>query len=250
METIGLIAAMPQESAALLRCIHGGQRITLGPFSGKIFELSGLTCVLVTSGMGVRRASEAARELVEISPPRLLISFGIAGAVEADLEIGDVVAIKAFCKLVEGVPSPLLPLKPWLEPALEAASQVLGSRGTRLFNGTAVTNGGSQILGSQLREMEHPVLEMETAGIAQVAMEKGIPLLSMRAISDGPRAPLPFDLGEIMDKDANLRLSKILMAIVRKPSIILRFSELMRNSRLAADNAAIALIAAIGFLAF
>ena len=54
----------------------------------------------------------------------------------------------------------------------------------------------------------HPILEMETAGIAQVAAENGIPLLSIRAISDGPRAPIPFNLGEMMDEDANLRAGR------------------------------------------
>ena len=54
--------------------------------------------MLVTSGMGMRRASEAARELIKTNAPCLLISFGIAGAVEADLEIGDVVVAEAVLR--------------------------------------------------------------------------------------------------------------------------------------------------------
>jgi hypothetical protein len=86
---------------------------------------------------------------------------------------------------------------------------------------------------------------METAGIAQVAAEKGIPLLSLRAISDGPRAPIPFNLGEMMDADANLHIGRMLKAAVRHPGIILQSRGLMRNSKVAADNAAIALVAAL-----
>ncbi len=245
METIGLIAAMTQESDALLRCIEGWKRIALGSFGCKSFILSGRTCLLATSGMGVRRASEAARNLVEKSTPRLLISFGIAGAVETDLEIGDVVAPESVCRLDQGVPGPLLPLAPWPVAAWDAVAQVLGRRGARLLAGTAVTTGGSQVTKNQLREMSHPILEMETAGIAQVAAENGIPLLSLRAISDGPRAPIPFDLGEIMDEDANLQAARMLMTMLRRPGIVLHFRRLMRNTRIAADNAAVALAAAL-----
>jgi hypothetical protein len=49
-----------------------------------------------------------------------------------------------------------------------------------------------------------------------------------------------------MDEDANLRLGKALMVMVRHPRIIFQISGLMRNTRLAADNVANALIHALG----
>jgi adenosylhomocysteine nucleosidase len=245
METIGLIAAMTQESEALLRCVKPWKRVAVGPLRGNSFVLTRQNCVLVTSGMGVRRASEAARNLVELNSPQMLISFGIAGAVEADLEIGDVVLAEAVCSLDQGVPGSLMPLEPWPDAARKAAAEVLVTRGRQLFTGTAVTTGGSQVMQSQLGEMRHPILEMETAGIAQVAAEKGIPLLSLRAISDGPRAPIPFDLGEIMDEDANLQAGRLLGAIARNPRIIFQSRQMMRNTKIAANNAAAALVAAL-----
>ena len=248
MGTIGLIAAMTQESDALLRYIKGWKRIALGSFRGKSFEMSGQTCLLVTSGMGVRRASDATRNLIEMYRPRLLISFGIAGAVEADLEIGDVVTAEAVCRLDQRIPGPLLPLASWPEATRDAIAQALARRGARLWAGTAVTTGGSQVTEHQLGEMRHPVhpiLEMETAGIAQLAKEKGIPLLSIRAISDGPRAPIPFNLDEMMDEDANLRVDRLLKALVRHPKIVLKLRQMRQNIRIAADNAAVALVAVL-----
>jgi len=245
METIGLIAAMTQESDALLRCIRGWKRIAVGSLRGARFDLGGQTYVLVTSGMGVRRAGEAARLLVELHAPRLLISFGIAGAVEADLEIGDVILAEAACRLDESGPGPLLPLEPWPEAAREAAREALVSCGARLWAGTAVTTKGSQVLEGRLGDLLHPVLEMETAGIAEAAAESGIPLLSLRAISDGPRAPIPFDLGEMMDDDANLQAGRLLKAVARHPRILLQSRQMMRNSKIAADNAAVAVAAGL-----
>lgn len=250
METIGLIAAMTQESSALLRCVKHWQHFAVGPFRGNSFVISGQTCLLVTSGMGVRRAGEAARTLVERNTPRLLISFGIAGAVQADLDIGDVILPEAVCKLEQGVPGALTPLASWPAAAREAATQALAKLGAHLFAGTAVTTGGSQVMESQLGELKHPILEMETTGIAQVAADVGIPLLSLRSISDGPRSPIPFDLGEVMDEDANLKAARLMQMILRNPGIVLQSRYMLRNNRIAADNAAIALMAALSHAAF
>jgi len=236
---------MTQESNALLRCIKGWKRTRLGPFRAFYFELSGQTCLLVTSGMGIHRARQAARTLIETNSLHCLVSFGIAGAVEADLEVGDVVMVESVCSLEHGQPGPLLPLRHWPGSAREAATQALSGYGARLFTGTAVTTPGTQVAEDQLKGIDHPVLEMETAGIAQAAAEKGIPLLSLRAISDGPRAPIPVDLSGIMDENANLQAGRLLKAVVRHPGIILRSGQMTRNTRLAADNAAIALGAAL-----
>jgi hypothetical protein len=90
--------------------------------------------------------------------------------------------------------------------------------------------------------MDCPVLEMETMGIALVAAEKDIPFFAVRAISDGPVAPIPFDLGEMMDENANLRMGKLLRLIARQPRIISELRKMRHNTRIAADNAAIALM--------
>lgn len=245
METIGLIAAMPLESSAFLRCIKDWKQIAMNARRGTIFMLPGKTCVLVTSGMGVRRASEAATSLVEEYSPSMLISFGIAGAVEANLEIGDVVLAEAVYQLDHGDIGPRSMLKPWPEVLWEVAVRTLAGRGRHLFRGTAVTTSGSQVSADKLEGMQHPILEMETAGIAQVAADKGIPLLSLRAISDGPCAPIPFDLGEVMDEDANLRAGRLIKVFLRHPRIIFQSMQMRRNANLAADYAAIALIAAL-----
>jgi nucleoside phosphorylase len=121
----------------------------------------------------------------------------------------------------------------------------LASHAQRLYSGTAVTTAGSQVSGEQLPGIPHPVLEMETAGIAQAAIQSGIPLLSLRAISDGPRAPIPIDLTTTMDEDANLKVSELLKAVLRNPRIIIQSRRMVRNTARAAESAALALYAAL-----
>lgn len=241
---------MTLESRALLRHINGWKPMKIGHLRGQHFDLQGKACLLVTTGMGVRRAGEAARLLVETRSLDMLILFGIAGAVEADLKIGDVVLVEAFRQLEKGsfrVPSPLTA---WPEAARQAAAEVLQDRGKGVFSGTAITTGGSQVAAGLLSGMRHPVLEMETAGIARVAAEKSLPLLSLRAISDGPCAPLPFDPGEVLDENANLKLGKLIKLMIRRPQLIHQSGQMRRNSNLAAECGALALVAALSQAGF
>jgi adenosylhomocysteine nucleosidase len=169
----------------------------------------------------------------------------VAGAVNDDLGIGDVVTARNTCLLDKGIPGQFQRLALLSDAARQAAIQALQPRGARLFSGTAVTTRGSQFVQHQPEEMENPVLEMETAGIAQVAAEKGIPLLSLRAISDGPQAPIPFCLEAVTDEEYNLRIGKIVKTVLGHPQMVLQFLRLGWNTKKAAENAAIALVAAL-----
>jgi len=245
METVGLIAAIPQESEALLRCIKEWKRTRLGPFRGVRFQLMDRNCLLITSGMGLPRAMDATRALLAATSPQLLVSFGIAGAVNDDLCIGDVVVSRNTCLLDMGLPGQFRSLASLSEEARKAASEILQSDGVRLVVGTAITTRGNQVVPDPLGEMEHPVLEMETAGIAQVAAEMGVPLISIRSISDGPQSPIPFDLEAVLDEKYNLRVGKMLKMVLQNPQIIFHTRQMMHNSRIAADHAARALVAAL-----
>jgi adenosylhomocysteine nucleosidase len=243
--TIGLIAAMTQESQALLHRVEHWKRGRVGQPPVYSFEISGQACLLVTSGMGVKRAREATQLLVDTYAPHLVISFGIAGAVEEDLEIGDVVLPEGYYQFENGVLGERTSLAAWPSPAREAAAEALSIHGRRVYAGTAITTSGAQVDRSQLGDLPHPVLEMETAGIAQVARAHGLPLFSLRAISDGPRAPIPVDLGQVMDEQANLRVGKLLVALLRHPAIIFQAGRMIRNTEIAASSAAISLLAAL-----
>ena len=215
------------------------------PIPGARFRLVDRDCLLVTTGMGLKRAAEGARALLAATRPQLLVSFGIAGAVHDDLRIGDVVVARNTCLLEAGLPGEFRPLAALSHEAWEAAARALQPDGARLVAGTAITTRGSQVLLERLGEMAHPALEMETAGIAQVAAEMGIPLLSIRSISDGPQAPIPFDLEAVMDEDYNFRMGRLLMLVLRRPQLILQSQQVLRNSRKAAGHAARALLAAL-----
>jgi adenosylhomocysteine nucleosidase len=246
METIGIIAAMPQESDALLRLIEQRDCDNLGTYRCYHFRISDRDCWLLTSGMGIERAAQATHALIEAANPQLLVSVGIAGAVNADLQIGDVVNSTNTCFLEKaGLAGPFQPLARLSETAWQATERALQPGGVGLYSGIAVSTHGGQLGQPQAAQLTNPILEMETTGIARVAAEKGIPLLSLRSISDGPRAPIPFDLEAMMDEQDNLRNGEILKTILGHPGMLPQLVRMVRNSKKAADNAALALVAAL-----
>jgi hypothetical protein len=91
--------------------------------------------------------------------------------------------------------------------------------------------------------MPNPVLDMETAGIAQVASEHGNAVLALRAVSDGPGEPLSFDLEAMTDEDFNLSILKAAVMVIQRPRLALASFRIIRNVEKASDNAAAALAA-------
>ena len=246
METIGIIAAMPQESDALLRLVEQRDCDEHGAYRFYHFRILDRICWLLTSGMGIARAADATRALIEAANPQLLVSVGIAGAVNADLQIGDVVNSTNTCFLEKsGLAGPLQPLAHLSQMAWQATQFILKSGGAGMYTGTAITTHGAQFVPQEPGQFPNPVLEMETSGIAGMAAERGIPLLSLRSISDGPRAPIPFDLGQMMDEQDNIRTGKIMKTILGHPKMVTGLMRMGLNSRKAADNATIALMAAL-----
>jgi adenosylhomocysteine nucleosidase len=245
MKTVGLIAAMSMESQALLRLVRDPKRIKVGRFKGYRFQLPQWECVLVECGWGMFRAEEATRTLIEEVHPALLLSFGIAGAVDEDLNIGDVVCAENHYLLQNGS---LQKRKATSSLSLAAQKGIVKSlkiKSAHLYSGATVTTRGSQFIPKQRNALTHPVLEMETAGVVQAIMGTGIPLVSLRGISDGPKAPIPFDLEAMVDDNYHMDIGKVLWAILRRPAMLPQALKMSKNSQLAAENEALATLAAL-----
>lgn len=246
MVPIGLIVAMPEEVRPLLRRVPGWQACRVGRFTGYRFRLGERDCLLVRSGIGLQRAGEAARALLAEARPSLLVSFGVAGAVHDGLQVGDVVAIGSASLLDgRGRPGRVVDLARWSGTAQAAAAKALAGGGARLVWGTALTTSGAQAVQEEGLAMENPLLEMETAAIAQAAAEYGVPLMGLRGVSDNPKEPLPIDPGAVLDEDGRLRVGRLIGILTRHPEIVLRLGRLRRNTALAAENAAAAVVAAL-----
>jgi len=178
--------------------------------------LSGRPVVLGSTGVGKVNAAMSTALLLERFRPRAVIFTGIAGALDPQLQPGDVVIGDQLVRhdLVDhtsegpvprSVRNPLDDTRnpiffrssPWLVALAERARalaeletvELAGtSRPPRVLIGTIATGDnfvGSQAKKTELREQlgAHAV-EMEGAAVAQVCHEHGVPVLVVRGVSD------------------------------------------------------------------
>ena len=192
------------------------------------------------------RAMRAVHAVFSVTRPQLVVSFGIAGAPKNDLCVGDVIVAHTVRSLNPlGLPGRSQALVPLSEPARQAAAGALHARGARFLPGIALTTPGLQAVNLAGLSLAHPVLEMETAGIAQACSSQGVPVLAFRGVSDSVDQPLPLDLEAYLDRDQNLKVGRLLAGVIRDPSLFNRLNRLRKNAARAAENCVVAMRAAL-----
>jgi adenosylhomocysteine nucleosidase len=231
---IGIITAMPEETRAIIRALHQTQKIRTGGRTLHHAQLSGHEIVIAEAGMGFDNATVAARQLISELSPDLMVSAGFCGGISAELQVGDAVVATGLTIVSENV----LEDVPVTIPAI---GRVFVSRqageGQRVFAGlfaTTTTIMQKSRLAAQLpADVPFPVVEMESAAIALLAGENGIPFVGLRTVSDPFDEELGFSLDEFCDERMRIRIPKVLLTIARKPRLIPQLIRLARNSRIA-----------------
>lgn len=204
---IGVLAAIPQEQAALARIMTGVS--TADGFTVGSIDDTPL-CVGLT-GIGKVNAAVTATQLCERFDPGVIVFTGVAGGLDPELEIGDVVIGISIIQHDAGVlgddgldtyqaghipffnPTDTLGYRP-SDRLVAAVRRELGpppfslGNGGRIVLGTILT--GDQFLASdRQRELLHSrftaqAIEMEGGAVAQVADRYGIDQLAIRTLSD------------------------------------------------------------------
>jgi adenosylhomocysteine nucleosidase len=232
---------MPQEIAPLLRQVGTYQKERAAGRNLYRFQVSGVPAVLIESGMGPRHAGEATAALIKLAAPTCLINFGFTGGVLPGLCVGDLVLAQRVFFFqggrLSGVAQPDTHLVQRVADALQAERSLL-QLGT-FVTATSITSK-AELAGFLEPGMVHPVLEMETAAVLQVAAQAGIPVVALRGVSDAAEEELSFSLEEFCDAELRIRIPRVLMTIVKKPWIIPQLIRLSGNSRRAGKNLALA----------
>ncbi|HET9182857.1 MAG TPA: phosphorylase [Candidatus Angelobacter sp.] len=163
---VAIIAAMERELAPLISDWDLAMLETNGrPFI--CYEGPGV--VAVFAGMGCQRAEEAATAAVKRYSPRALVSAGLAGALLRSLKVGNVVLPNVIINAASGI-----------EYRCNLGGDVIG--GGVLVSNFEITGRRGK---AELVECFHAlVVDMEAAGVAQVAMENELRFRCVKAVSD------------------------------------------------------------------
>ena len=199
MKKLGIIGAMDIEVAILKEKLVDSKVTTIGKMAFFEGKLSGLDVVVVQCGVGKVNAAMCAQTLCVRFAVTHLVNTGIAGSLDAALDIGDVLVSRDamyhdFDCVNFGYPMGKIPGMDVISfPADEEmirlafeASESLKPGHTKL--GRVATGDqfvAEKALKNQIIERTQAnCTEMEGAAIAQTAYLNGIPFVILRAISD------------------------------------------------------------------
>lgn len=209
---IAVFAAMAVEVRACLVAVTGGREREIGGFP--VIEGDGI--LICQTGLG-RRAIEAAGAFLGQVSPSVVLSIGTAGGLARDVGVGHIV----FCERVghefeHGLVSGDAGL---IASALDT-SAVLGLPARKGVSVTVDTVAWTPQDKARLHSTGAPdVVEMESFWIGRAAVERGLPFLAARAVSDGPDNPL-VEIPDLFDDHGNVKPAAVLAFTREHPEAI------------------------------
>jgi nucleoside phosphorylase len=183
---IAVTFALPTESSEFLRRLRDrasaerdGVRIVRGRMDDRMIEV-------LHTGVGEKACRQRIEKFLQDQQFDLLISTGFAGALNDELQVGDLLLAKNFSTVDFNERRSFFSSFPIHAGDLLTVSALIDSSDER--NRISRTSGAA-------------AADMETEFIARMCAQHGIPLLSLRVITDTPRHPFPAPPHILFDLD-------------------------------------------------
>ena len=230
MTKLGIIGAMQVEVEILLGAMEDKKTTEK---AGSVFyegKLEGLDVVVVQCGVGKVNAAICAQILCDLFQVTHIVNTGIAGSLNAALDIGDLVVSSdamyhdmdavhfgyPFGK-VPGMDVVAFPTDKTLVEYAFAAAEAVNPGHTKVGR---VASGDQFVAEKALKERiiantQGLCTEMEGAAIAQTAYRNGVPVVILRAISDKADDSAEMDY-PTFERIAAHRCAEVTRALARK----------------------------------
>ena len=217
MTKLAIMGAMQEEIDPLLEFFKDYKIIEYA--DNKYYELNykGLDIVIAHSKIGKVFASLTASTLIQKFSCDSLLFSGVAGAINPNLNIGDLIVATKLCQhdldiTVFGHPFGFVPGgKVFIESSkelLDLAKNVAKNENLKVIEGIIAT--GDQFIHSNVtkefieKTFKADALEMEGASVAVVCDSLSIPFFILRAISDSANMDAGFDFDEFLQSSAKI----------------------------------------------
>lgn len=200
MKKLGIIGAMDEEVARLkekMTQVRVTEQASLTFYEG---ALMGLPVVIVRSGIGKVNAAICAQQLIDRFETDCIVNTGIAGSLDAKINIGDIVLSTDALQhdmdaAAFGYEAGVIPRMDTSVFTADKSLRLLAAAVCREVNPDVAVHEGRIVTGDQFiaaKEKKEWLVstfsgictEMEGAAIAQTAHNNSVPFLIIRAISD------------------------------------------------------------------
>ena len=220
---IAIMGAMPEEIEPLLSHAEKVKKTVYAANTYYEAEYKGKALVIAYSKIGKVFATLTAATLIEKFGCDLLLFSGVAGAIDPDLNVGDLIIADGLCQhdldiTAFGHPHGYVPEGEVCIPTdaklREVAKEVAAKRGLPLKEGIIAT--GDQFVANVERKnwiakiFDAHALEMEGAAVAVVCNALEVPFFILRAISDSADMDAGFDFDTFLESSAKISAAFIL----------------------------------------
>jgi adenosylhomocysteine nucleosidase len=236
-----LIMSSPEELRPFLRRVQHRRTIFQGK---KAWDFQGprYAGLALLAGMGSAKPRLLAEQAIAACSPDWLLVAGFGGALTALPPPGGILIATECWRLTPAGPLSRVEFQPPAPPV--ALTSLLQTAGLPVSAGALLTTPGLMAkasVPSQVFRLPHPVMDLETAQIAAVAQTHGLPLLAVRAITDGAGEEIQGFLADLINQHQGVPLFYLLPALCADPRRVGYCIHLWRRSRLAGANLARAL---------
>ena len=223
MSKIAIMGAMPEEVAPLLERVENVKKVDYANNSYYEATYKGKELVIAYSKIGKVFSSLTAATLLEKFACSTLLFSGVAGAINPELKIGDLIIADKLCQhdldiSIFGHDFGYVPEGAKFVESDETlraiAKEVASKNNLSVIEGTIAT--GDQFVASNERKefistnFQADALEMEGASVAVVCDALDVPFFILRAISDTANDDAGVDFDEFMVGSAKISANFIL----------------------------------------
>ncbi|WP_027720197.1 phosphorylase [Maridesulfovibrio zosterae] len=216
IKNIAIVVAMEQEADAVCHAGKQGQLAEFKTLSGSL--KNGIKYKCIISGIGTERAAKAS-QLMCAENPDLILSIGVSGGLAPGLQAGTIVTATT-------IHSDIADYAPWHENDEDAKgrSELLPTCGD-IQCGRLIT-AEKPVLTPDDKVLMHDrtgalAVDMESIAVARTARASKIPFACIRAVSDDSTRKIPIESMSGVDETGKTSLKPILIAILKRPTLIL-----------------------------
>jgi nucleoside phosphorylase len=217
---IAVTFALPAESSEFLRRLSNQSRTDRNGITTIHGKIGDREVEVLHTGVGEKVCRQRLGKFLENQQFDLLISTGFAGALNGELQVGDLLLAKNFSTIELNEKRSSFSRLPIHMADLLTAPTLIDSSDER--NKLARTSGAAAV-------------DMETEFIARACAAHGIPLLSLRVITDTPREPFPAPahvLFDIAKQRTDLpKLATFFLAHPNRSPRLIQFARRIANAR-------------------
>ncbi len=243
---IAVLCAIRQEISPIVACMNVSKKFNIDEIPFYQGDMNGRPLTLVQGGIGRDNAIKATRCLLESTNVDLLISAGVAGGIRHGLNVGDlIVAERVYYTKQKDFDGEELHLSSDFackEEIVRLASQCSDAPETKLHFGNLLTVDKVISKASTKRRIGEQnsflAVEMESAAVAEVAMEKGVEFAAIRSISDDIDDDLHLDYDNVISDEGKVKVGSIALSVLKNPQKLALLSRLNKQTRRAAKSLA------------